>query len=86
MNKTDLNKVIVTAFYEIFDEQAYDVEKPELVAETVLLDTGLDSLGFALLVLKLEESVGYDPFTISDSPNYPVTLAEFVDFYHETKP
>jgi len=41
----------------------------------------LDSLGFAILVARLEEQLGLDPFTDSDDVSYPVTLGDFIRFY-----
>ena len=58
----------------------------ELDESTVLLESGLDSLGFAMLVASLEESLGYDPFVISEEAFYPSNLGEFVDFYHKNNP
>ena len=49
--------------------------------DTVLLESGLDSLGFAALVARLEEDLGYDPFAASSEPFYPRTLRDFVDIY-----
>ena len=49
--------------------------------ETVLLESGLDSLGFAILVTRLEEEFGYDPFVLMDEPVYPRTLGEFISIY-----
>ena len=54
---------------------------PELKDDDILLESGLDSLGFAVLVTRLEESLGYDPFTEMDEPVYPQTLGEFVQVY-----
>lgn len=69
--------------------QIWQTEKnspaPELTPETVLLDTGLDSLGFAIFVSALEEELGYDPFTLSQDAFYPQTFAEFVSFYERHK-
>lgn len=59
---------------------------PELTPETVLLDSGLDSLGFAIFVSQLEEELGYDPFTLADDAYYPQTFAEFVAFYEKYRP
>lgn len=53
----------------------------QLDNETMLLESGLDSLGFAILVARLEEDLGYDPFTLMEEPVYPRTLGEFVDIY-----
>src|SRR2546426_2608631 len=54
---------------------------PPLTDDLVLLDSGLDSLGIAILVARLEETLGCDPFTESDDVSYPVTLGDFVRFY-----
>ena len=48
---------------------------------TSLLRTGLDSLGFAILVARLEEQLGVDPFSAADDVVFPVTLGELVSFY-----
>lgn len=61
-------------------------EAPELASDTVLLETGLDSLGFAIFVSQLEEELGYDPFTLADDAYYPQTFAEFVAFYEKYRP
>jgi acyl carrier protein len=47
----------------------------------VLLDSGIDSLGLAILVTRLEDILGVDPFTDSDITIPPVTLGEFVQMY-----
>ena len=54
---------------------------PALTDDLVLLDSGLDSLAIAILVARLEETLGFDPFTESDDVAYPVTLGDFVRFY-----
>jgi acyl carrier protein len=48
-----------------------------------LLDSGLDSLCFAILVARLEDSLGVDPFTASDDVTFPVTLGELVQAYED---
>jgi len=53
----------------------------ELSDEMVLLESGLDSLGFAILVARMEEELGYDPFVMMDEPVYPRTLSEFITIY-----
>jgi acyl carrier protein len=54
---------------------------PPLKEDLVLADCGLDSLGFAVLVARLEDSLGIDPFTAADDAFFPVTLGEFVKVY-----
>ena len=54
---------------------------PPLTDDLVLLDSGLDSLAIAILVARLEETLGFDPFTESNDVFYPVTLGDFIRFY-----
>lgn len=61
-------------------------EAPALMPDTILLETGLDSLGFAIFVSSLDEALGYDPFTLSEDAFYPQTFAEFVAFYERYQP
>jgi len=49
--------------------------------DLVLANCGLDSLGFAVLVARLEETLGVDPFTAAQDAVFPVTLGEFVKVY-----
>lgn len=51
----------------------------------ILLESGLDSLGFATLVARLEAELGYDPFVLMDEPFYPRTYQEFVSVYEKFK-
>jgi len=56
-------------------------QTPDLTDDLVLLDSGLDSLAMAILVVRLEEALGFDPFAESDDAPYPVTLGDFIRFY-----
>ncbi len=49
--------------------------------DLVLANSGLDSLCFAIIVARLEDTLGVDPFTASDEVYFPVTLADFVALY-----
>lgn len=53
---------------------------------TILLESGLDSLGFAILIARLEEELGYDPFTMMDEPVYPQTFGQLVEIYQRFAP
>ena len=44
-----------------------------------LLESGLDSLGFAILVARLEDKLGADPFLSGEA--FPATLGELIAFY-----
>ena len=49
--------------------------------DLALTNSGLDSLCFALLVARLEDETGRDPFSESDEVSFPVTLGEFISLY-----
>ena len=76
--------VILAKFREVATAQ----EKPlaALTDELVLLESGLDSLCFAIIVASLEDELGYDPFSASDDVYFPVTLGDFVQFYDNAAP
>jgi len=63
--------------------QTHKKSLPPLTDDLVLLDSGLDSLAIAVLVARLEETLGFDPFTESDDIFYPVTLGDFIRFYEK---
>ena len=52
--------------------------------DVALLDSGLDSLGIAVLVARLEDRLGVDPFTTSDDVQFPVTVGDFVKAYEHS--
>jgi acyl carrier protein len=51
--------------------------------DLVLLDSGLDSLGFAVLVARLEEKLGIDPFSAAEDAMFPLTFGDFVKVYEK---
>ncbi|GLI92867.1 phosphopantetheine-binding protein [Methylocystis echinoides] len=67
----------------IMQQVAAEQEKPlaALTDQTVLADSGLDSLCFAIIVARLEDDLGVDPFTASDEVYFPVTFSDFVALY-----
>jgi acyl carrier protein len=84
-DKTRFRTTIVSLFNEMWRED-HDSEPPVLQNDTVLLETGFDSMAFAVLVVRLDDEFGFDPFTISDNSIYPRTFAEFVNFYEQNAP
>lgn len=80
-----LRETIIAAIQETAEMRDAVINNP-LLDDTVLLDSGLDSLGFAILVARLEEDLGYDPFVMMDEPVYPQTLGEFVAIYQRFAP
>jgi acyl carrier protein len=70
---------VISQIQQIAEEDQKSL--PPLTDDLALLDSGLDSLGIAILVARLEEALGFDPFTESDDVAYPVTLGDFIRFY-----
>ena len=56
---------------------------PPLTDDLLLADSGLDSLAIAVLVARLEDTLGLDPFNDSEAGPYPVTLGDLVRFYEQ---
>ena len=55
---------------------------PPLTEDLVLWElSGIDSLAVAILVARLEETLGLDPFSDSDDVSYPVTIGDFIRVY-----
>lgn len=77
-----INDVIVEVFHEALELRGVDLIVDKLEDDTVLLESGLDSLGFAILVTLLEERLGFDPFTIMAEPIYPTTFGQFMQVYN----
>ncbi|MFN7834414.1 MAG: phosphopantetheine-binding protein [Burkholderiaceae bacterium] len=81
----DLREKILTALRDTADQR-----DTALIADfnddTVLLESGIDSLGFAILVTRLEEDLGYDPFVLMDEPVYPRTFGDFLAIYERYQP
>lgn len=80
----NLRNKILLALEDVAEIRGTEVSV--LTDETILLESGLDSLGFAILVARLEEELGYDPFVMMDVPVYPRTLGEFLEIYKRFAP
>jgi len=52
-----------------------------LTDELKLFESGLDSLGVAIVVMRLAELLGSDPFANGSAVRYPVTFGDFVGMY-----
>ena len=70
---------IMSEMQQIAREQ--EKELAPLSDDLVLVDSGFDSLCFAVLVARLEDKLGIDPFTQSEDTTFPVTLGDLVRTY-----
>lgn len=73
---------------EHFNRVALEQDKPitTFTDETTFQDSGLDSLCFAILVARLEDVLGVDPFLATDNLAFPATVGEFIGLYERALP
>ena len=66
-----------------FEQVAREQERKlaPLSDELELLASGLDSLSFAIIVARLEDALGIDPFSAAEAIEFPVTLGDFIRLY-----
>ena len=69
---------IIDQFTRVAQEQG--IPLAPLTDDLALLESGLDSLCFAIVVTRLEGILGVDPFS-SEGALFPVTFGQFVRFY-----
>lgn len=70
---------VLTQFQQVAEEQ--NKLLAPLADDLPLLQSGLDSLCFAVIVARLEDVLGIDPFSASEDAPFPVTLGDFVKSY-----
>jgi acyl carrier protein len=73
---------ILAAINEVAAEQGKTLAP--LADDLPLTESGLDSLCFAILVSRLEDSLGADPFSEAGDGRFPVTLGELIAFYEKS--
>ena len=75
----DIRTEIMHEFKQVAQEHGTNLGP--IADNLLLLDSGLDSLGFAVVVARLEDRLGVDPFNASEGILFPVTFGEFVQCY-----
>jgi acyl carrier protein len=70
---------IAALFAEVAREQ--NKALAPLSDELGLLETGLDSLCFAIIVARLEDQLDVDPFSTEEEIDFPVTVGDFIRLY-----
>lgn len=77
--REDLRKAIVGEIELFLAEEG--LESDQITPASDLLDVGIDSLGFAVLVARLEEQLQVDPFLSASEVAFPRTVEELVNLY-----
>ena len=70
---------VLNQFKQVAKEQSKRLSP--LADDLTLLDSGLDSLCFAIIVARLEDTLGIDPLSSAEDARFPVTLGDFVRLY-----
>lgn len=78
-----MKKIILEKFNEALEQTDVEQRYDEISDDQILLESGLDSLGFAVLVALLEEELDLDPFQEMEFAVYPTTFGEFVAIYEK---
>jgi acyl carrier protein len=73
--------IVKAQFEQVAIEQHRKLSR--LSPELRLLDSGLDSLSIALIVARLEDALGFDPFDATEEMTFPVTFGDFVKLYED---
>ena len=74
-----IRTTITTQFEQVAAEQ--ERKLATLTDDLKLIDCGLDSLSFAIIVARLEDALGVDPFSSDHATDFPVTFGDFVRLY-----
>jgi len=77
---TTLRERIVSQVQQIAKEREKGT-LPRLTDDLVILESGLDSLDFAIIVARLEDDLGLDPFSSTEEVDFPITFGDFVRLY-----
>ncbi len=72
---------ILSEFQQVSQSQGKTLS--DLRDHTMLLESGLDSLCFAIVVARLEDTLGLDPFQTASDEKFPVTFGDFVKLYED---
>ncbi len=80
---TEASSVVRPTIESLFEQVAAEQERrlATLSDDVRLIDCGLDSLSFAIIVARLEDRLGVDPFSSAETTDFPVTFGDFVRLY-----
>ena len=78
-----MKNIILEKFNEALEQTDVEQRYEDIRHDQILLESGLDSLGFAILVALLDEELDLDPFQQMEDAVYPTTFGEFVEIYEK---
>jgi hypothetical protein len=71
---------VLAQFVQVAKEQ--EKKLAPLSDDLPLMESGLDSLCVAIIVARLEDITGLDPFADEDEVDFPVTVGDFIRLYN----
>ena len=82
MSGMSVRSFIVSQFEAVADQQRQHLAP--LADDLQLGQSGLDSLCFAIIVARLEDEFGFDPFNADGAVKFPATFGDFVRLYESS--
>jgi acyl carrier protein len=74
-----IRSTVLAQFAQVAKEQ--EKKLAPLSDDLPLTESGLDSLSVAIIVARLEDITGIDPFSAEDEMDFPVTVGDFIRLY-----
>jgi acyl carrier protein len=74
-----VRSIIISQFEAVAKEQR--LKLAPLSDDFRLLNSELDSLCFAIIIARLEDALGCDPFSGDEPVDFPLTLNDFIRLY-----
>jgi acyl carrier protein len=74
-----IRSTVLDQFVQVANEQ--EKKLAPLSDDLPLTESGLDSLSVAIIVARLEDLTGIDPFSVEDEMDFPVTVGDFIRLY-----
>lgn len=74
---------VITQIQQVAEEQNRALAP--LRDDLPLLDSGLDSLCLAVIIARLEDLLGVDPFSMSADAPFPLTVGDLIQSYENVR-
>jgi acyl carrier protein len=78
---SDIRTTVISQLEKVASEQ--NRKLAPVSDDMLLMNSGLDSLCFAIVVARLEDALGFDPFSTAENARFPVTFGDFIKFYED---
>jgi len=76
---SSIRSAVISQFERVAQDRKRELAP--LSQNLVLTECGLDSLCFAVIVARLEDELGIDPFSAAEAADFPVTFGDFIEAY-----